>query len=54
MPVVPLLVEQMRAALEAHDIDTFVGFFHEDYLGERPRHPDTPRGRARQLDRGPA
>jgi ketosteroid isomerase-like protein len=33
------LVEHMRAALDAHDLDTFVGFFREDYVGERPRHP---------------
>jgi ketosteroid isomerase-like protein len=42
MAVIPLLVEQMRAALDAHDIDGFVDFFHADYLGERPRHPDAP------------
>jgi ketosteroid isomerase-like protein len=39
MAVAPLLVEQMRAALDAHDLDAFVAFFHEDYSGERPRHP---------------
>jgi ketosteroid isomerase-like protein len=39
MAVAPLLVEQMRAALDAHDLDAFVEFFHEDYSGERPRHP---------------
>ena len=43
MPVASLLVEQMRAALDAHDLDRFVEFFHEDYSGERPRHPATPR-----------
>jgi ketosteroid isomerase-like protein len=32
----------MRAALDAHDLDTFVGFFREDYVGERPRHPGSP------------
>jgi ketosteroid isomerase-like protein len=37
-----LLLERMRAALDAHDLDTFVGFFREDYVGERPRHPGTP------------
>jgi ketosteroid isomerase-like protein len=42
MSVAPLLVEQMRAALEAHDLDRFIEFFHEDYVGERPRHPDAP------------
>jgi ketosteroid isomerase-like protein len=42
MTVAPVLVEQMRAALDAHDLDAFVEFFHEDYLGERPRHPDAP------------
>jgi SnoaL-like domain len=39
--VIPLL-EQMRAALDAHDLDTFVGFVREDYIGERPRHPGAP------------
>jgi ketosteroid isomerase-like protein len=37
--VVLALLERMRAALDAHDLDTFVGFFREDYVGERPRHP---------------
>jgi len=46
MAVAPLLVEQMRAALEAHDLDAFVDFFHEDYVGDRPRHPGAlPSGR---------
>jgi ketosteroid isomerase-like protein len=39
--VTPLL-ERMRAALDAHDLDTFVDFFREDYVGERPRHPGSP------------
>jgi ketosteroid isomerase-like protein len=34
-----LLVERMRAALDAHDLDTFMEFIREDYVGERPRHP---------------
>ena len=38
--MIPPLLEQMRAALDAHDLETFVGFFHEDYVGERPRHPE--------------
>src|SRR4029450_10881980 len=29
----------MRPALDAHDLDLFVSFFREDYVGERPRHP---------------
>ena len=33
------LVERMRAALDAHDLDAFVDFFRDDYVGERPRHP---------------
>jgi ketosteroid isomerase-like protein len=33
------LLERMRAALDAHDLDTFVEFFRDDYVGERPRHP---------------
>jgi ketosteroid isomerase-like protein len=36
--VIPLL-EEMRAALDAHDLDAFLEFFREDYVGERPRHP---------------
>jgi ketosteroid isomerase-like protein len=39
--MIPLL-EQMRAALDAHDLDAFVEFFREDYVGERPRHPGSP------------
>jgi ketosteroid isomerase-like protein len=39
MAVSPLLTEQMRAALNAHDVAAFVDLFHEDYSGERPRHP---------------
>ena len=39
--VIPLL-EQLRAALDAHDLDAFVEFFREDYVGERPRHPGSP------------
>jgi ketosteroid isomerase-like protein len=37
-----LLLEQMRAALDTHDLDAFVEFFREDYIGERPRHPGSP------------
>ena len=37
-----LLLERLRAALDAHDLDTFVCFFREDYVGERPRHPGSP------------
>ena len=37
-----MLLERLRAALDAHDLDTFVGFFREDYVGERPRHPGSP------------
>jgi ketosteroid isomerase-like protein len=33
------LLERMRAALDAHDLDAFLGFFRDDYIGERPRHP---------------
>lgn len=38
--MIPPLLEQMRAALDAHDLDAFESFFHEDYVGERPRHPE--------------
>jgi len=34
-----LLLEKMRAALDAHDLDAFVSYFRDDYVGERPRHP---------------
>jgi ketosteroid isomerase-like protein len=37
-----LLLERMRAALDAHDLDAFVSFFRDDYVGERPRHPGSP------------
>ena len=37
-----LLLEQLRAALDAHDLDAFVEFFRDDYVGERPRHPGSP------------
>ena len=37
-----LLLERLRAALDAHDLDKFVGFFRDDYVGERPRHPGSP------------
>jgi ketosteroid isomerase-like protein len=33
------LLERLRAALDAHDLDAFVSLFREDYVGERPRHP---------------
>ena len=39
MAVTPLLVEQMRAAIDAHDIDAFVDFFHEDYCGAAATSP---------------
>jgi len=37
-----LLLERMRAALDAHDLDAFLAFFRDDYVGERPRHPGSP------------
>jgi ketosteroid isomerase-like protein len=37
--VIPAIVEAMRAALDAHDVDAYVDFFREDFVGERPRHP---------------
>ena len=36
--MIPLL-EEMRAALDAHDLEAFLEFFRDDYVGERPRHP---------------
>lgn len=49
MAVTPLIVEQMRAALDAHDLDRFLAFFHEDYAGERPRHPGSPRSNREEV-----
>jgi ketosteroid isomerase-like protein len=37
--VIPAIVEQMRAALDAHDLDAYLDFFREDFVAERPRHP---------------
>jgi ketosteroid isomerase-like protein len=37
--MIPPLLEAMRSALDAHDLDAYVDYFHEDFVGERPRHP---------------
>jgi ketosteroid isomerase-like protein len=37
--MIPPLLEAMRAALDAHDLDAYVDYFHDDFVGERPRHP---------------
>jgi hypothetical protein len=34
------LVEQLDAAMNAHDIDEFVALFAADYDSEQPAHPD--------------
>ena len=34
------LVARLRAALNAHDLDTFVACFAEDYDSVQPAHPD--------------
>ena len=39
MAELPPIVEAMRSALDAHDLDAYLDFFHEDFVGERPRHP---------------
>ena len=49
MAVAPLLVQQMRAAIDAHDLDAFVDFFHEDYWGARPRHPGSTKSDREEL-----
>jgi ketosteroid isomerase-like protein len=36
----PLVVERLNAAMNAHDIDAFVACFEEDYESEQPVHPD--------------
>jgi hypothetical protein len=35
-----LVVERVRAAMNAHDIEAFVACFDEDYDSEQPAHPD--------------
>ena len=35
-----LVVEQLLAAMNAHDINAFVALFHEEYASEQPAHPD--------------
>jgi ketosteroid isomerase-like protein len=37
--MIPPLLEAMRSALDVHDLDGYVDYFHEDFVGERPRHP---------------
>jgi ketosteroid isomerase-like protein len=37
--MIPPLLEAMRSALDAHDLDAYLDYFHEDFVGERPRHP---------------
>jgi len=32
--------ERLNAALNDHDIEAFVGCFHDDYESEQPAHPD--------------
>jgi ketosteroid isomerase-like protein len=49
MAVAPLLVQQMRAAIDAHDLEAFVAFFHEDYWGDRPRHPGSRKSDREEL-----
>jgi limonene-1,2-epoxide hydrolase len=33
------VIERLVAAMNAHDLDTAAGFFHEDYRSEQPAHP---------------
>jgi hypothetical protein len=37
--LIPPIVDQLRAALDAHDLDAYIDLFHEDFVGERSRHP---------------
>jgi ketosteroid isomerase-like protein len=46
--MIPSIVEQMRAALDAHDLDAYVDFFRDDFVGERPRHPGGGEVRGRE------
>jgi ketosteroid isomerase-like protein len=34
------LVEQLNAAMNARNIESFVELFHEEYVSEQPAHPD--------------
>jgi len=35
-----LVLERMQQALNAHDVDAFVGVYSPDYQSEQPAHPD--------------
>ena len=39
-PAGELVVQRLLAAMNAHDIESFVALFHEDYESEQPAHPD--------------
>src|SRR5262245_36460049 len=33
------VIDRLAVAMNAHDLDTAVGFFHPDYRSEQPAHP---------------
>jgi ketosteroid isomerase-like protein len=43
------VTERLAAALNAHDIEAFVGCFHPDYRSEQPAHPDRAFGGPEQV-----
>jgi ketosteroid isomerase-like protein len=43
------VLEQMRRALNAHDIDAFVELFSAEYRSEQPAHPDRQFGGREQV-----
>lgn len=40
IPNTPSVLLKMEAAINAHDIDTFVNCFASDFVGEQPVHPE--------------
>ena|SRR5215211_4633948 len=43
------LIQQMDAALNAHDLEAFLALFAEDYASEQPAHPDRAFGGRAQV-----
>ena len=46
------VIDQLAAAVNAHDLDAVAGLIHEDYRSEQPAHPGRAfAGRPRRGDR---
>jgi hypothetical protein len=48
-PDAAAVLEQLNAALNAHDIDAFMACFHDDYDSVQPAHPDRAFGGSAQV-----